>query len=40
MGLGGTLINGVTGVTQVTTIDKFMIVNDLYGVTRLCFDRL
>jgi hypothetical protein len=37
MGLGGDTKNRVTGVTRVTDIDKYMILNDLYGVTQVCW---
>lgn len=37
VGAGIPLKNGVTGVTRVTILDKYMILNDLYGVTLLCF---
>lgn len=39
MGLGGTPKKRVTGVTRVTVIDKYMILNDFCSVTQQCLVR-
>ena len=36
VGAGIPLKNGVTGVTRVTILAKYMILNDLYGVVHMC----